>query len=57
MEQKDLRHFFFGMTIEKLVKDIELYRKISSCPNPIGITVRLFHKPHHRRIQIQSTPI
>ena len=25
MEQKDLRHFFFGMTVDKLVKDIELF--------------------------------
>jgi hypothetical protein len=26
MEQKDIRHFFFGMTTDKLVKDIELYQ-------------------------------
>ncbi len=26
MEQKDLRHFFFGMKIETLVKDIQLYQ-------------------------------
>ena len=26
MEQKDIRHFFFGMTTDKLVNDIELYQ-------------------------------
>jgi hypothetical protein len=26
MEQKELRHFFFGMTVDKLVRDIELFQ-------------------------------
>jgi len=43
MEQKDLRHYFFGMTVDKLIISIELFEDFVM-PKPDRITVNLFHK-------------
>ena len=53
MEQKDLRHFFFGMTIEKLVKDIELYQDFFM-PKPERYYRESFSQSSPSAIQIKA---
>ena len=53
MEQKDLRHFFFGMTIEKLVKDIELYQDFFM-PKPERYYRESFSQTSPSAIQIKA---
>jgi len=53
MEQKDLRHFFFGMTIEKLVKDIELYQDFFM-PKPDRYFRETFSQTSPSAIQIKT---
>ncbi|NDF05814.1 MAG: hypothetical protein EB066_05165, partial [Betaproteobacteria bacterium] len=53
MEQKDLRHFFFGMTIEKLVKDIELYQDFFM-PKPDRYFRETFSQTSPSAIQIKA---
>jgi hypothetical protein len=53
MEQKDLRHFFFGMTIEKLVKDIELYQDFFM-PKPDRYFRETFSQTAPSAIQIKA---
>ena len=53
MEQKDLRHFFFGMTIEKLVKDIELYQDFFM-PKPDRYYREPFSQTSPSAIQIKA---
>jgi len=53
MEQKDLRHFFFGMTIEKLVKDIELYQDFFM-PKPDRYFRETFSRTAPSAIQIKA---
>jgi len=53
MEQKDLRHFFFGMTTEKLVKDIELYQDFFM-PKPERYYRESFSQTSPSAIQIKA---
>jgi len=53
MEQKDLRHFFFGMTIEKLIKDIELYQDFFM-PKPDRYFRETFSQTAPSAIQIKA---
>jgi hypothetical protein len=53
MEQKDLRHFFFGMTIEKLIKDIELYQDFFM-PKPDRYFRETFSQTSPSAIQIKA---
>ena len=53
MEQKDLRHFFFGMNIEKLVKDIELYQDFFM-PKPDRYFRETFSQTAPSAIQIKA---
>ena len=53
MEQKDLRHFFFGMTVDKLVKDIELYQDFVM-PKPDRFYRESFSQTAPSAIQIKA---
>ena len=53
MEQKDLRHFFFGMNIENLVKDIELYQDFFM-PKPERYFRESFSQTSPSAIQIKT---
>ena len=53
MEQKDLRHFFFGMNIDKLVKDIELYQDFFM-PKPDRYFRESFSQTSPSAIQIKT---
>ena len=53
MEQKDLRHFFFGMTVDKLVKDIELYQDFVM-PKPERYYRESFSQTAPSAIQIKA---
>ena len=53
MEQKDLRHFFFGMTVTQLVKDIELYQDFVM-PKPERYYRETFSQTAPSAIQIKA---
>jgi hypothetical protein len=53
MEQKDLRHFFFGMNTDKLVKDIELYQDFVM-PKPERYYRESFSQTAPSAIQIKA---
>ena len=53
MEQKDIRHFFFGMNIEKLIKDIELYEDFVM-PKPERFYRETFSQTAPSAIQIKA---
>jgi len=53
MEQKDLRHFFFGMTVDKLVKDIELFQDFVM-PKPERFYRESFSQTAPSAIQIKA---
>jgi len=53
MEQKDLRHFFFGMTVPQLLKDIELYQDFVM-PKPERYYRETFSQTAPSAIQIKA---
>ena len=51
MEQKDIRHFFFGMTTDKLVKDI---RKLTQMVNKLKIETSISLRMRDEEVEIHG---